>query len=106
IRADEVITSAPAPEPAAVEEDQAGFGLREPVAEPIVEEPRADAEATDAADAPVEGQAEAEQLDLGGDAPLAAEAAEPEAAVAEEDEPGERTEYLDLTAGSPSSAQV
>ena len=115
IRADEVLTAAPATEvDAEDEQDRSGFGFREPVAEPLgqepVAEPRTDVAGAD--EAPANGPDEAEQLDLGGDEPIegasdvqAAEVDEQAAEVDEED-PGERTEYLDLTAGSPSSAQA
>ena len=107
IRADEVLTSVPTAEvDADDEQDRSGFGLREPVAEPLsqepVAEPRADA---DAEEASAEAPAEAEQLDLGAGEAIEG-ASDVQAAEVDEEDPGERTEYLDLTAGSPSSAQA
>jgi cell division septum initiation protein DivIVA len=124
IRADEVLTSAPAGEAHLDEEAQAepGFGFREPVAQPESQEPVA--EAGDVAPAGGAGTADgpqatsaalAEQPDPGDEADAAPQArsgqgeavaraaTEPDA---QDDDPGERTQYLDLTTGSPSSEQV
>jgi hypothetical protein len=125
IRADEVLSSAPAAEVDAEEQGEPGFGLREPVAEPRPQETQEPQVRPDVADgggatgAQAAPQAQSEQPDRGDpvvenavdDAsderpvtdPVARVVAEP---AEQEEDPGERTQYLDLTTGSPSSEKV